>query len=347
MEIRYNRTGTERKALVAAVSEITGVKAVYLGAPGFSFAVGVVIVDRYGTLTFGGGTTTDEVRDLVAELKGVGFTATETIGLEESGDADVEQDAITDSEQKDGEVVEEVSPADHDTDQEDIDSVAIEFPLQGFTELAFANLENLIASKATLIRKALGISALPVERLEDRIRFPWLPADASTAMVAACSRLIAALCDTAKFQKRVTAQEKPVENERYAMRCFLLRLGFIGDEYGPARKLLLANLTGDGSYKGGKGRKHGDRETAAAEEDGGIPVCDAYASELSEDNNRYDSLVRGGLCRVPPTDCNYTSYLRDATDKQLHEAIAIMEAAPDGHKGRIAACQRELGRRNA
>ncbi len=31
--------------------------------------------------------------------------------------------------------------------------------------------------------------------------------------------------------KRVTATEKPVDNEKYAFRCFLLRLGFIGSEY--------------------------------------------------------------------------------------------------------------------
>ena len=35
----------------------------------------------------------------------------------------------------------------------------------------------------------------------------------------------------AKNQKRITAKPKQNENEKYAFRCFLLRLGFIGDEY--------------------------------------------------------------------------------------------------------------------
>ena len=43
MEIKYNLTGTERKALVKAVSNIIGEKFKYLGAPSFSYQiVGVV-----------------------------------------------------------------------------------------------------------------------------------------------------------------------------------------------------------------------------------------------------------------------------------------------------------------
>ena len=40
----------------------------------------------------------------------------------------------------------------------------------------------------------------------------------------------------------------PVE---YAFRCFLLRLGFIGDEYKAVRKILLANLSGSSAFKNG------------------------------------------------------------------------------------------------
>ena len=41
-----------------------------------------------------------------------------------------------------------------------------------------------------------------------------------------------------KRQKRIVATENDVENENYAFRCFLLRLGFIGDEYKAARKIV-------------------------------------------------------------------------------------------------------------
>lgn len=38
-------------------------------------------------------------------------------------------------------------------------------------------------------------------------------------------------------------------NDKYAFRCFLLRLGFIGDEYKIARKVLLKNLTGNSAFR--------------------------------------------------------------------------------------------------
>jgi len=60
---------------------------------------------------------------------------------------------------------------------------------------------------------------------------------------------IECLCTISKEQKRVTATEQTVENEKYAFRCFLLKLGFIGDEYRAARKVLLARLEGDSTRK--------------------------------------------------------------------------------------------------
>jgi hypothetical protein len=55
----------------------------------------------------------------------------------------------------------------------------------------------------------------------------------------------------ARNAKRVTATEKEVDNEKYAFRCFLLRLGFIGAEYKTERKILLKNLTGSSAFKNG------------------------------------------------------------------------------------------------
>ena len=40
MEIKYNLTGTERKALVKSVSNIIGEKSKYLGAPSFAYQIG-------------------------------------------------------------------------------------------------------------------------------------------------------------------------------------------------------------------------------------------------------------------------------------------------------------------
>lgn len=132
------------------------------------------------------------------------------------------------------------------------DKLVIQMPLDGFDGVAMDNLQKLVAAKAELIKKALGVEELPIEQADEAICFSWFAFDTASEDVMAYSQFIAALCDMAKKQKRVLATEKSVENEKYAFRCFLLRLGFIGDEYANTRKVLLRNLTGNGSFKSEK-----------------------------------------------------------------------------------------------
>jgi hypothetical protein len=69
--------------------------------------------------------------------------------------------------------------------------------------------------------------------------------------VKAYTHFIAALGKMSRDLKRISATEKEVDNEKYAFRCFLLRLGFIGNEYKAERKILLKNLSGNSSWKNG------------------------------------------------------------------------------------------------
>lgn len=130
--------------------------------------------------------------------------------------------------------------------------LVIEMPRGGFTEAAIANLERLVKSKETLIKKALGADNLSIEQAEDRLRFPWFSGSLTAEEVNAYARFIGALCAMAKNQQRVTATEKAYDNEKYAFRCFLLRLGFIGPEYKKERKVLLSRLTGSAAFKNGQ-----------------------------------------------------------------------------------------------
>lgn len=61
-----------------------------------------------------------------------------------------------------------------------------------------------------------------------------------------------------KNLQRVSSTERPVENEKYAFRCFLLRLGFIGNEYKTTRQILLRNLSGNSAWKNGAPEKEAD-----------------------------------------------------------------------------------------
>jgi len=140
--------------------------------------------------------------------------------------------------------------------------LVIEMPREGFTEAAIANLERLVKSKETLIKKALGTDRLTIEQTEDRLRFPWFSSSLAAEEVNAYARFIGALCAMAKNQHRVTATEKAYDNEKYAFRCFLLRLGFIGPEYKRGNEsILLSRLTGSAAFK--NGQRNSEEETEA------------------------------------------------------------------------------------
>ncbi len=223
MTIKYNRTGTDRKSLVDAIANITGAEAKYLGAPSFAYQVDYFTIDRNGTITFDDRADSEEIESLIERLASMGFEA-----------EPVERETSTGAE----------PPAAHD-------GLTIQMPADSFTPEALNNLHSLIAAKGRLIRKALGVDLLPVQVEADAVSFPWFSGEATAEEVKAYTHLIAALCDMARNQKRITAREKDTDNDKYAFRCFLLRLGFIGAEYKEERKILLRNLTGSSAFKSG------------------------------------------------------------------------------------------------
>lgn len=118
-------------------------------------------------------------------------------------------------------------------------------------KVAVGNLTNLLDAKGTLIKKALGIAELPIIIEEDVISFPWFEEMPAAEECTAYTAFIAALCQMSIKQKRINSAEKPTDNEKYAFRCFLLRLGFIGDAHKATRKILLKNLTGSSAFRNG------------------------------------------------------------------------------------------------
>lgn len=112
------------------------------------------------------------------------------------------------------------------------------------------NLMKLLQGKESLIKKALDIALIPVIVKEDVVEFPWFRSTGDNE-VKAYTHFISALCKLSTAAKRVSMTEKPVSNEKYAFRCFLLRLGFIGSEYKEERKILLRNLSGSAAFKNG------------------------------------------------------------------------------------------------
>ncbi len=218
MTIEFNRTGTERKALVKAMGEILEVKPKYLGMPSAAYQVDYFTVDKNGAVTFDDSTDSEEIENLLEQLALKGFTAADRA---------------------------EKTMAEQSTEEQT--EVTISMPLGAVN---YDSLKNLITSKRELLRKALGLSDVTLELTEDTVSFPWLSgSDAETTK--AVTHLVSALCEMSREHKCSQKEDKPIENEKHAFRCFLLRLGFIGAEFKTERKILLKNLTGSSAFKNG------------------------------------------------------------------------------------------------
>ena len=242
MERRFNVTGERRKEMVKVISGIVGMKAVYMRMPTCAYAISNFTVSKEGTLVWDERTDSGTVEKVLAGLAQAGFTAE----LEETAEAQAEpQDSAEETAEA------QMEPEAPTEEQQEGIGLTVSLPRESFTDAALENLHRLVDAKAALIKKALAVESLPVEADEEKVSFPWFADGQDGDAAKAYTHFITALCDMARKQKRVTAKERPADNEKYAFRCFLLRLGFIGEEYKGERKVLLKNLSGNGSFKSG------------------------------------------------------------------------------------------------
>lgn len=232
MRIEFHRTGAERKALVTAIGEIMEVRPKYKGMPSAAYEIDYFTVTRDGTLEFDDRADSEEVENLLEQLADRGIVAAPAETAQSGPDIEAE----------------ELSKASKTEPQEANVGFTVEIPSD---KVSVGNLTKLLGAKGNLIQKALGITDLRIEVMDDRVAFPWFEELPDSDAVKAYTHFISALCEMSRNAKRVTATEKPVDNEKYAFRCFLLRLGFIGSEYKGERKILLKNLTGSSAFKNG------------------------------------------------------------------------------------------------
>ena len=230
MIISYNISGSDRKRLVTAIAEATGEKAKYLGAPGFAYQVGCITVDKNGALHLNDHADPDWVESIEKKLADSGFECV-SFSYDDFRPEPTQEEVAEDS---------------SDTE---FSGICISMPRTMFTDANLENLKAIVAAKGGLIRKALGVAELPIEVTDCKVSFLWFHGDPTPDELNTYGQFISKLCDMARNQKRVTAKEKDADNEKYAFRCFLLRLGFIGDEYKVARKILLRNFTGSSAFK--------------------------------------------------------------------------------------------------
>ena len=234
----YNVTGSDRKELVNLVAETIGSPAKYQGAPSFAYTVDYITIDRNGVLSFDDRADTEVIENLLEQLAEHGFTAE----LPET--APDSPDTAENSE------VEEVPGDEEITEHDETVGLTVYLPKD---KANIDLLRQLVQGKSGLIKKALGLNNLPIEEDSDEIVFPWFAdaSDLSPDEIKAYTAFISALCKLSANAKRVSMTEKPVDNEKYAFRCFLLRLGFIVREHKITRKILLRNLEGSSAFRNG------------------------------------------------------------------------------------------------
>ena len=256
MERRFNVTGERRKEMVKVISGIVGMKAVYMRMPTCAYAISNFTVSKEGTLAWDERSSGELVEKVLAGLAQAGFTAEPEETTEEQAETQ-ETAEPEDSAEADAEGTAE--PEEAAGPQEGI-GLTVSLPRESFTDAALENLRKLVDAKAALIKKALAVESLPVEADAEKVSFPWFADGQDGDAAKAYTHFITALCDMVRKQKRVTAKERSADNEKYAFRCFLLRLGFIGEEYKGERKVLLKNLSGNGSFKSGARKGAADDE---------------------------------------------------------------------------------------
>ena len=214
MRVNFCNTKEQKRQMLSIVAQVTGEQSVYLGPPHFTYKIGPYMVDKTGTLITD--YASDEQTEIILkELEKVGI-----IG---------ERDEKAESQ-----------------------SLCIGYPRSKMSKEGIERLEHTLKAKGSLIKKALGIKSVEIIVNDEQIGFPWFEGMSSSEHMKVYEGFICALCKYAEKANRASAEEKEVENEKYTFRCFLLRLGYKGDDTRFARKVLLQNLTGDGSFKGGR-----------------------------------------------------------------------------------------------
>ena len=217
-EIRFTLESKQRPKLAQEIGNLLGTAPHYERVPSCAYDIAGYRLDKEGVLHIPEGAE-ETAKDLIRQLRERGF-------------------------QDDAEVTEEVPVQE--------DKLTIGIPRESLTDTALENLQKIIANRQTLFQRAFRMDSTEIEITEEKINFTWFPYTTDSDEMAAYTQFISRLCDMARDAKRVSSKPTETDNDKYAFRCFLLRLGFIGKEYKTARKILLRNLTGNSAFRCGE-----------------------------------------------------------------------------------------------
>lgn len=248
MTIQTNTT--DRRALARQISELLDEPVAYAGAPSFAYRVGSTItIDRTGTLEITG----DAPEALKDFLIGQGWLKPEPVT------------------------------------QAPVSGMTISVPVEDITVVDLINLTHMLYSKQYLLNRSMGQEVLRIPKLLiDRLRehTPETP-DVFTELLDDCraideltgfdfrddrvsmdvsysvgehperwmtyADLLNQMILVAQDAMRITPTLSKPQNEKYAMRSWLLRLGYGGPDLKARRRILMENLKGYAAFKDDSG----------------------------------------------------------------------------------------------
>ena len=215
-EIDFKVKGEERKKLAYAIGELLGMQVKYTRTPKFDYLIGSCILDKNGVFHTSGDLSESKLELILERFYN-------------------------------GERIQQLGLPEDETVKADVLSISV--PRNMFTDDKLENLQKLIEGKQTLFKHAFRAEQLEVVITRNQVSFPWFPLASESDVANAYTEFISKLCELAIKLKRVSLKDKEVENEKYAFRCFLLRLGFIGDDSKVARRILLQNLSRNSAFR--------------------------------------------------------------------------------------------------
>lgn len=258
--MKLNTHPANRKEMVRAISELTGLEATYMFTPTYSFQIGPITVNRDGTIDCEDETMVETIKPMLIEHGWL--------------DAECETEAPVDSK----EIPEDTEPI-------RVAQMDITMPVDNWTVAQLTNLLRMLYSKQYLINRMLNYSMLYIEEsfisaisedppktaadFEERVqeaieadcirgfRIADGKATLSTPFIqdeptrwTAYADLFKGILKTAETATRISIKRlDDSENEKYHANSWLMRMGFGGADFKESRRILMGHLTGFAAFK--------------------------------------------------------------------------------------------------
>lgn len=272
---------TDRRALARQISELLNEPVAYAGAPSFAYRVGnAITIDRTGALEIIG----DAPEALKEFLIGQGWLTPEPVA------------------------------------QAPVSGMTISVAVKDITVADLKNLAHMLYSKQHLLNRSMGREVLRIpELLIDRLReyTPETP-EAFTELLEDCramdeltgfdfsdgkvsmdipysaeeqpeywmtyAGLLNRMLLAAQNATRVTPKRIETDNEKYALRNWLLRLGYGGPDLKAERRILLSGLRGYAAFKTSDGMaRHREKYAALRQAQRDMETPKHTGEECSDD----------------------------------------------------------------